>query len=324
MKILVAEDDAGSRHVLQAFLSKWGYEVVVATDGAQAWKILEPNDAPRLALLDWMMPELAGVDICRSVRERVGRPYVYIVLLTGKSQKEDLLEALEAGADDYLTKPFDAQELKARLRAGQRILQLEDELIAAREALRFQATHDALTGLSNRGHILDTLRRELVRSARDRRPVGVGLADLDHFKSINDAHGHQVGDAVLQEVSRRMLSAVRAYDSIGRYGGEEFLIVIPGSDLAETAALAERIRRSIEASPIQTAVGEIRVTLTLGVAASDGVVAPTQKMLIHASDAALYRAKELGRNRVETALLSDHGEAASEDSRQIHQQTREG
>ena len=265
MKILVAEDNSVSRRMLEALLSKCGYEVAVTTDGAQAWKILQGDDAPRLALLDWMMPELAGVDICRSIRQRVGRPYVYVVVLTGKNRKQDLLEALEAGADDYLTKPFDAEELEARLRTGQRILKLEDALIAAGEALRFQATHDVLTGLSNRADILNTLRRELARGRRERRCVGVVLADLDRFKNINDTYGHQAGDAVLRQVSGRMLSSVRAYDSVGRYGGEEFLIVAPSSSGADVAGLAERVRRAIEASPLRTLAGEMGVTLSLGV-----------------------------------------------------------
>jgi len=310
MKILVAEDNSVSRRMLEALLSKCGYEVAVTTDGAQAWKILQGDDAPRLALLDWMMPELAGVDICRSIRQRVGRPYVYVVVLTGKNRKQDLLEALEAGADDYLTKPFDAEELEARLRTGQRILKLEDALIAAGEALRFQATHDVLTGLSNRADILNTLRRELARGRRERRCVGVVLADLDRFKNINDTYGHQAGDAVLRQVSGRMLSSVRAYDSVGRYGGEEFLIVAPSSSGADVAGLAERVRRAIEASPLRTLAGEMGVTLSLGVAASRGEIEPCEDKLIHAADVALYRAKQLGRNRVETACVSDYAEAA--------------
>jgi two-component system, cell cycle response regulator len=320
MKILIAEDDSVSRRLLEVFLSKAGYEVVVAENGLQALKILEEDSAPRLALIDWMMPELEGIELCRRVRKRVGHPYVYVLLLTGKNQKQDLLEALAAGADDYLTKPFDPLELKARLLAGQRILKLQDELLAACEALRFQATHDTLTGLVNRGAILDTLARELARGAREERPVGLLLADLDRFKNINDTYGHLAGDTVLQEVSRRMLASLRTYDSIGRYGGEEFLIVLPGSNMEDTAKTADRVRHSVQALPIHTSLGEIHATLSVGVAAVEGRDRPRENILIRAADNALYRAKECGRNRVEAALDTDFG-SATEDS--IHTQSTE-
>ncbi len=155
-KILIADDDPVSRHMLHAFLVNWGYEVVAVIDGVDALQILEKEDAPPLALLDWMMPGIAGPQICARVREHPDQPYVYILLLTARSQKDDLLRGLEAGADDYLTKPFDAQELRARLRVGQRILDLQNGLIAAREELRFGATHDVLTGVANRAASLST------------------------------------------------------------------------------------------------------------------------------------------------------------------------
>ncbi len=307
MKVLIAEDDPVSRRVAEAFFRKWGYEVVLAQDGDEAWKALEREDAPRLAVLDWMMPGLAGTDICKRVRAREGRTYVYILLLTAKAQKRDLLEGMDAGADDYLAKPFDANELRARLRVGQRILELQDELIAAREALRFRATHDLLTGLGNRGEVLDVLRRELLRGLRGGTPVGVILGDLDHFKHINDTYGHQAGDEVLRAAARRMANAVRAYDTVGRYGGEEFLVVVPASDAMGTLSQAERIRSCIEAQPVETPVGPVSVTISLGVAASSGELlsepdpASEPAALLAAADAALYRAKELGRNRAELA-----------------------
>ena len=305
MKTLIAEDDLVSRRLLEASLSKWGYEVIVAGDGAAAWSILEQDDAPRLALLDWMMPELDGVEICKRVRRREGRPYVYIVLLTAKSEKQDLLKALDAGADEYLTKPFDAEELQARLHGGRRILELQDELIAAREALRYQATHDALTGVYSRGEILNVLRREAERSRRRQLSLGLVLADLDHFKMVNDTYGHLTGDAALRESASRMESAVRAYDVVGRYGGEEFLIVVPASDEAGTLALAERIRQSITNRPIAAPAGEIFVTASLGVAVSGGTEGIEPEALLHAADIALYRAKQAGRNRSELANPAD-------------------
>jgi two-component system cell cycle response regulator len=322
MKILIAEDELLSRRVLEASLAKWGYEVEVAKDGSEAWTFFEQEDEPRLAVLDWMMPGLDGVEVCRRIRHREARPYVYIVLLTARSQKQDLLRALEAGADDYLTKPFDAEELRARLHVGRRIIELQDELIAAREALRFQATHDPLTGLFNRAVILDVLRRELHRGQREHTPVGVVMADLDHFKKVNDTHGHLTGDAVLREAAHRMAASVRGYDAVGRYGGEEFLIVVPTSDEMGTLAQAERIRQSIEGIPIATPAGEMRVTASFGLAVSSDAEPAEPEALVHAADTALYRAKQAGRNRTELATAADFTEALPFDSTEpVHPRT---
>ena len=308
MKVLIAEDDAVSRRLLEAFLTKWGYEIVVAQNGPDAWQALQEENAPRLAILDWMMPGLEGTEICRRVRQRTGHPYAYLLLLTAKAQKKDLLQGLAAGADDYLSKPFDAGELRARLQVGERILKLEDDLIAARDALRFQATHDILTGLNNRAEILEVLGRELSRSHRDGSSVGVILADIDHFKRVNDTLGHLAGDMVLRETARRMSSAVRSYDFVGRYGGEEFIVIVPASDVLGTLAQAERIRTAIEGRPVEVPDDSISVTISLGVAAGGGTLLPESKRaleaqaLISEADAALYRAKDLGRNRVEVAI----------------------
>src|SRR5271167_1974427 len=248
MRILIADDSIVSRHLLEATLRKWGYEVVVACDGLEAWNVLQGENAPRLAILDWVMPGLTGPEVCKRVRESSrGKEanYTYILLLTSKSQREDLIEGMESGADDYLTKPFDQHELKVRLRAGTRIVDLQRELVAAREELREQATKDFLTRIWNRSSILDILQRELARGTREKRPVGVVLADLDHFKLVNDTHGHFAGDAVLREFARRMQSVTRPYDAVGRYGGEEFLIILPGCDQACTASQAERMRAAL-------------------------------------------------------------------------------
>jgi two-component system cell cycle response regulator len=311
MKVLIADDDPVSRRMLQAFLEKWSYKVVVAENGAHAWELFGREDAPRLAILDWMMPGMTGVEVCQQVRARPGRPYVYILLLTARGLKEDLLEGMNAGADDYLSKPFDPKELKARLQVGGRIVELQDELIAAREALRFQATHDPLTGACNRAEILVALRRELARNQREGGSVGVILLDLDHFKRINDTWGHLAGDAVLQEAVKRINACVRPYDVIGRYGGEEFLIVVPATDAMGALGEAERIRACLAEKAFETPGGSIAVTASFGVcAAGQSSYAKDKKLidpkiLLAASDAALYRAKEQGRNRVEIAAPSD-------------------
>jgi diguanylate cyclase (GGDEF)-like protein len=226
---------------------------------------------------------------------------VYTILLTAKDGREDLLKAMEAGADDYLVKPFDELELKARLMVGRRILDLQEELISAREAMRYSATHDSLTGITNRTEISETLRRELARSKREGVPVSVALVDVDRFKAVNDELGHPCGDEVLKEVARRLRSGLRTYDSVGRYGGEEFLLVLPGCDLTAAVARTEQIRVSLSATPVTTAKKERLVTVSIGVAASKGFGEPEVEPLLNQADIALYDAKKNGRNRVEPA-----------------------
>lgn len=298
MKILIADDSIVSRHLLDATLRKWGYDVIVASDGIEAWNHLQKEDAPSLVILDWVMPGLTGPEVCHLVRKQPRERYTYLLLLTSKSLKEDLIEGMEAGADDYITKPFDQHELKVRLRAGTRIIDLQAELLAAREALREQATKDFLTCIWNRSSILEILDRELARSQREQRPLGLVMADLDEFKVINDSHGHCAGDAVLKEAVRRMQSSIRSYDAIGRYGGEEFLIVLPGCDEACTFGQAERLRRNLRSEQLR--IGAARYTLTASFGATS--VSPGAKVsgeaLIRTADEALYRAKDDGRDQV--------------------------
>jgi two-component system cell cycle response regulator len=301
MKILIADDELMSRRLLQKTLERAGYEVAAVENGRLAADLLCPKDGPRLALLDWVMPELDGPGVCREVRKRKEQSYVYMVLLTSKESKEDVVAGLESGADDYLTKPFDAEELKARLRTGLRILSLEDRLIEAREQMRFQATHDGLTTLWNRGVILDLLGRELARSLREGVCTAILLCDLDHFKDVNDTYGHPAGDEVLKETAKRLLSSVRSYDFVGRYGGEEFLVVLNNCNPAFGFARAEEIRKAIALRPAQTSIGPIPVTMSLGLLLSqDWGRHPVQELLQEA-DNALYAAKAAGRNCVKVA-----------------------
>ncbi len=300
-RVLVAEDDAMFRKILQSWLENWGYRVTLAGDGARAWEILQQKIPPQLLILDWMMPAINGVELCRKVREQNRSPYQYILLATAKDAKQDLVRGLEAGADDYLTKPFDKSELRARLRASNRILTLQDDQIQAQDLLRFQATHDLLTGVWNRGATLETLRRELERGARTAAPTGIMMLDVDHFKMINDTHGHLTGDHVLQEVTQRIIKAVRGYDSVGRYGGEEFLIVLPGCSREQIDHGAERVRAMVDSGPILVDGAAISVTVSIGAAVATGGTIDDMEMLA-AADAALYRAKQIGRNRT---VLSD-------------------
>jgi len=304
-KILIAEDDPVSRRRLEALLKKWGYEVVSVGDGLDALHVLEAEDPPALAILDWMMPGLEGPQICLRVRELQNRPYTYIVLLTARTQQGDLLRGLESGADGYLTKPYDAEELRARLHVGGRILDLHDRLVAAREELRFRATHDELTGLRNRSTVLRALQRECARQSREGGSLSVILMDLDHFKQVNDTYGHLCGDAVMKETAQRISSCVRPYDTVGRYGGEEFLIVVPSSDALGAMAMAERIRLAIESAPMKTDEATVAMTASFGLIASSGHNPLSPQMLVRLADEAMYRAKSQGRNRCELASVPE-------------------
>ena len=295
MRILIADDSLLSRRLLEETLRSWGYDVVVAADGEEAWRILSGEHSPSLAVLDWMMPGRTGPELCRLVRQRAAEPYTYILLLTSRNEKDDVVEGMDSGADDYITKPFDKHELKVRLRAGTRIVDLQEQLVAAREALRIQATRDYLTQLWNRSAILEILHRELARSEREQVPVGVVVADLDHFKVINDTHGHFAGDWALQETARRMQDSIRTYDAIGRYGGEEFLVVLPGADQHAVRMQAERMRHAIRSKPVHMANAALNVTCSFGCTSGMGGRV-TADSLIAAADSALYRAKRTGRD----------------------------
>ncbi|MCE9544014.1 MAG: diguanylate cyclase [Planctomycetia bacterium] len=312
MRILIAEDDGVTRQVLARTLQKWGYEVVVACDGDQAWEIVQGADAPFLMVLDWLMPGIDGVDLCAKLRtlDREIRPY--IILLTGMNHKQDLIEGFNAGADDYVMKPCDLDELRVRIRAGEKIIDLQIESLAARDALRKLATYDFLTGLRNRAAIESELGREIERAPRTGQPVSVVMADIDHFKQVNDVYGHLTGDRVLAEVAKRMAGAMRSYEAIGRYGGEEFLMVITGSSPEGAIILAERVRNAVSSRKFDILGQGIHVTISLGVAACQRVDAPPQESLIALADSALYRAKEAGRNRV--ALVDAHGENVLDDA----------
>jgi diguanylate cyclase (GGDEF)-like protein len=299
MKVLLADDEIVSRRLIETSVRRWGYETVVASDGLEALEILQGPDPPKLAVLDWMMPGLDGVQVCQQSRQnKDDGSYTYIILLTAKHTQSDVIEGLEAGADDYISKPFDPQELKVRLRTGKRILCLLDQLTTARETLRELAARDPLTGLWNHNSIIELLENELRRAERQGTCVGVALVDLDHFKSVNDTHGHLVGDHVLREAAQTMIGSIRPYDAVGRLGGEEFLVVLPGCDRINAVSHAERLRSALNRIAVDTKSGPLHFTASFGVTVVTPEASVDAQSAIRTADAAMYSSKHSGRDRV--------------------------
>ncbi|MDT8066668.1 MAG: diguanylate cyclase [Terriglobia bacterium] len=297
MKILVADDSRIYQSMLKTLLESWGYEVVLTTDGNQARDVLLQQNAPRLALLDCIMPGLSGLELCELIRQK-NQAYIYTILLSANEEQEQIVKGFELGADDYLLKPFQDFELRARLKVGERIVRTQEELIEARESLKFEATHDSMLRVWNRRAIVDLLLNELSRSRRFHTPLSIFLADIDFFKNVNDTYGHLAGDEVLRDVVKRMAETIRRYDNIGRYGGEEFLVVLPDCNETQAFEVAERVRVRVSDTPVLAGAQEIRVTASFGVSQwreGDG-----PEVLLHNADVALYRAKAAGRNRIET------------------------
>ena len=291
MKILLVDDDADTRFALSMLLAQCGWDVRTATDGEQAYALLQEDDAPRLAIVDWMMPGMSGPALCRKLRESDKTNRTHLIMLTGRRGRDDMVTGLDSGADDFIGKPFHIDELDARIRAAQRVI---DRL----EQLQVQANVDELTGILNRAAIRDVLRRALDHATREPSSVSVVLCDVDRFKSVNDAYGHPVGDSVLRGVAKRVGAGLRPYNVLGRYGGEEFLIVLPGCSLLEAFGVAERARASVCCEAIETSVGLLPITTSFGVATRTGDARNLDE-LISDADQALYRAKEAGRNCVE-------------------------
>ena len=300
MRILLAEDSRYQRAMLKNQLEFWGHSVVCAETGDAALEMLLAPKAPRLAILDWDMPGKTGPEICRQLRNQDG-DYIYTILLTARDSHIEIADGLTGGADDFISKPAHMLELRARIHVGERIVAIHDELKHARERLQFEATHDALTGLWNRRAILRFLDNELARSGRSSASCAVLMIDIDHFKNINDEYGHAVGDRVLLEVAGRSSEVVRPYDFLGRYGGEEFLAMLPGADLDGAHEVAERMRvttKSIRFDDYPT----LEVSMSIGCATYARGQSPNE--LIQLADSALYCAKRGGRDRVEDAAAA--------------------
>lgn len=296
MKTLIAEDDLTSRAILEGVLKKEGHEVITTVNGAEAWKVLQETDAPPLVILDWMMPEMDGEEVLRRVRALQTDQPPYIIMLTARGEKADIVAGLEAGANDYLAKPFDTGELRARVEVGRRLVEMQSALFESRERLAHLANHDALTGLPNRRAILDRLREELARAARYGDLLALGMCDIDHFKRFNDTYGHQTGDDILCGLAQVLSKSIREYDSVGRMGGEEFLMLMPVTAGADYRTGFDRLCAHVAESKITTRSGALSVTMSMGVVCSSND--KTADELLAMADAALYRAKNEGRNRV--------------------------
>jgi diguanylate cyclase (GGDEF)-like protein len=295
IKVLIAEDNAVSANILQKNIKDWGYEVVVAKDGKEAWSSLQ-NDGIKLAVLDWMMPEINGIQLCKKIRENDhqgdDQEYTYIILLTARDEQKDLIKGFSAGVDDYITKPFNHLELKARLKTGKRIIDLQRQL-------QEQASRDSLTGLWNRKRMFRILDKEINRAQRDKLPVAIIMIDIDKFKSINDTHGHRFGDLVLKDVANLLKKSVRNYDEICRYGGDEFLVILPNCSSDKTESIAERLRKNVIEHRITCDNVSLNVTLSLGGASTESYSSNvSSEALIMAADEALLDAKNKGRNCV--------------------------
>ncbi|RRR71750.1 MAG: diguanylate cyclase [Candidatus Viridilinea halotolerans] len=308
MRILLADDDSVTQRLLSRTLQIAGFDPVVVGDGLAAWERLQAEYFPIL-IVDWVMPGLDGPSLIRQVRKTTFSGYVYTILLTSRQAQDDRVDGLESGADDFLTKPVDLRELRARLAVASRIIQLETRLREANARLAYQASHDRLTDLFNRPTITEYAESELARMRRTGQSLSLALLDLDEFKAINDSYGHMAGDVALRHVGQRITSTVRPYDWVGRWGGEEFLIVLPAADMAQAFAVAERVRSSIAAEALSLD-NEQQVTLTLsgGVTSSAGRDDVSVDTLFAEADKALYSAKHAGRNRI---MCAEEATAAS-------------
>lgn len=309
MKALIADDDQVIRMILEKQLQSWGFDTVTASNGEEAFYIItEQEDPPRIVLLDWEMPKLDGIALCQKIRSSESNDPPYIILVTGHTDSDRIATALQAGANDFLSKPTKPIELRARLGVGMRTLELQRRLNLANHMLAYKAEHDELTGLRNRGSLIDRLDTEIARSQRTGENLAVGILDIDYFKRVNDTYGHPVGDRVLKEFAERMRDTFRPYDLLGRYGGEEFMVAcsIPEE---ESKRVFERFRKAVAETPFLKDDLGLEITVSIGIrqyTGEPGSIKSTLLTLISDADAALYRAKNGGRNRVE---LTDHLES---------------
>jgi two-component system, cell cycle response regulator len=303
-RILVVDDHPDNLEIIKARLESRGYQVETATNGQEALDQVAENP-PHLILLDVMMPLIDGYEVARRIKADGTLPFIPIILVTARDSTQDKVEGLDAGADDYLTKPINFSELEARVRSMLRIKRLQDELdqknreleVANRRLRRLSIT-DGLTDLFNHRHMHELLHEEYERTKRSGEPMAVAMLDLDRFKQVNDTYGHPTGDVILYETGRILRDSAREIDMVGRYGGEEFIVILPGTDEEAAAQFAERVRQAVAEHVFRDEATEVKMTVSAGVASFPGDGAPYPEALIREADGALYGAKEGGRNRV--------------------------
>jgi len=311
MKVLLAEDDPATRRVLEKAVRGFGHEVVATANGCEAWDRFLEGDF-NFVITDWMMPECDGLELCRRIRKFEHPSYVYLIMATSNSGREDLITGMDAGADEFIVKPINHRELQARMRAAERILNLQRELKDKNQQLEEMNTRlqrlsrmDALMQVGNRLAFEEKIAEFHARALRYGSPYGVVMSDVDHFKSYNDTHGHPAGDEVLRRVARAIGSCLRASDGAFRYGGEEIVVLLPEQTIREAEMIAARLRATVESLQLRRSAGEASgcVTISCGVAASPmhGHQPDAWETVIGWADQALYRAKAAGRNRVELA-----------------------
>ncbi len=302
MRILIAEDDPVSNRLLESILSKWNYDVITTSDGKEALEVLNSEDPPRIAILDWMMPKLSGVDVCSRIRKNEDNNYIYMILLTAKNQKEDIIKGLASGADDYITKPFDSHELELRLKAGRRVIELEDKL-------KHQAFHDHLTNLPNREQFLSRLGRVNKRSKFiEDNMFAVLFLDLDRFKIINESLGHVRGDELLVAVAERIEVSTRPSDIIARFGGDEFAVLLNNiKDKRDATIVADRLQQDFS-MPFDLSGHKVTTTASIGIAMSESNY-DSEEDILRDADLAMYRAKAGGKARYEIFDTKMHAEA---------------
>lgn len=298
MKLLIADDDKTSCDMLVKMTRKWGYEPITVTDGEAAWQVLQQQQPPRILLIDWEMPKLNGLQLCQRIRSYTNSDPAYIIMLTARTETVDVVAALDMGANEYITKPFNLTELQARIQVGKRMLDLQQELNDAKELLAYKANYDVLTGLLNRRAIMEALNKEISRSFRQQQSLCIALTDVDFFKQVNDSYGHLAGDHVLFEMAQRISEQLRPYDSVGRYGGEEFLILF-NSQIEGAKIVFERVRQVIANSAFKYQQHTLNITISCGFTVFNPPRDKRESMkLFDTADRALYQAKEHGRNKV--------------------------
>ncbi|KAA3628423.1 MAG: diguanylate cyclase [Proteobacteria bacterium] len=305
LRILIADDERVSRTLMMRVVESWGYQAVEAESGDTAWAILSAPNPPRIAIIDWMMPGIDGVEICRRLHNRTDAPLIYTILLTSKTDEQALVHALEQGAHDFQTKPANPGELRARLLVGRRLVESDDRLNESLARMEQMAATDSLTGAANRRHFIQLAEREIYRVQRTHSPLALLVMDIDHFKEINDSHGHVAGDAALCHLVAVCQLSLRRTDIIARFGGDEFVILLPECDPPTAIHTAERLRETVSSTPVPDKSGPFTMSTTIGVATCPAGSRKPEDLdaLLRLADEALYEAKGAGRNRIATRSL---------------------